>query len=114
MIINGVVNTIGKKESVNFIKSLDDLYGKYILKKVTTGLGNYDTYTWKLDDRTIKFFIRFDDESNALKIEVDKENKAIKNGEKEPHYEGYVYVVDKKYEDKLLDKLQTGDLAFFK
>lgn len=112
MVVNGVINEVSKNDSQNFIKSLDGLYGKHTMKKDTSGRNVFDNYTWKLDDRTIKYCIVYDDESNTLKIEVDKENKTIKNVAKEPHYQGLIFILNKEYEQAVVGHMTTGDLTY--
>ena len=111
MVVNALVGEISLKETQRFIELLDKKFGK---AKKTAGefIKPFDIFTWEFKDRIIKYCIVKDDESNALKIVVDKENNTIENGKKEPHFEAYIYLIKKEYADKVIGKMGTGDLIY--
>lgn len=111
MVVNALVGEISLKEAQSFIKLLDRKYGK---AKKTKGefIKPFDIFTWEFKDRIIKYCIVGDDESNMLKIVVDKENNTIENGKREPHLEAYIYLIKKEYADKVIGKMGTGDLIY--
>ena len=114
MVFNGLIDEVGKKENDDFIRMLDGLYGNHVKTKGEFAKNTFDIYTWKLSDRTIKYAVVYDDESNTMKIEVDKVNNTIQNAAKEPHYQGYIYIIDKAHEKEVVGQMGRGDLIFCK
>ena len=111
MVVNALIGEISLKETHRFIKLLDRKFGK---SKKTKGefIKPFDIYTWEFKDRFIKYCVVGDDESNTLKIVVDKENNTIENGKRQPHLGAYIYLIKKEYSDKVIGKMGTGDLIY--
>ncbi|MCD8408644.1 hypothetical protein LNI96_12030 [Tenacibaculum dicentrarchi] len=111
MVMNGLVHSLSKKETQNFIELLNKTYGKATIT-VVPFFKPYDIYTWTLEDRIIKYCFISDNESNTMKIIVDKENNTIENGKKNTHYKAYIYLIKKEYAKKIIGKMKIGDLSY--
>lgn len=111
ILFNAIVGDITEKESDKFIQLLNKKYGS---AEKTEGkfLNPFEIYTWKLDDRVLKYVPLYDDESNTLKIVIDKDNKTLKTADKTPHYKGLFYVINAKYSDKVIGNFHTGELLY--
>ena len=112
MLLNALTGTTDLKQTKAFIETLDKKYGKSTKTKGEFSDINYDIFTWQLKDRIIRYTTVFDNEKNALKIEVDKENKKIMNGDKNPHYKGYIFIIKKEYKDQIFGEVSSGDFVF--
>ncbi|WP_437920044.1 hypothetical protein [Sphingobacterium sp. LRF_L2] len=111
MLFNAIAEDLDKEESDAFIELLNKKYGP---AEKTEGefLNPFEIYTWKLEDRVLKYVPLYDDEHNTLKIVIDKENDTLEAGEKTPHYRGLFYVIEAKYSDKVIGNFHTGDLLY--
>lgn len=112
MLINAVAGQTDKEQSRDLIETLDKKYGKATPSQGEFINRKFDMYTWQLKDRIIRYSLVLDNEENTLKIEVDNEQKTIKNGEKEPHYQGYLFIIRKGYEDNIFGKASSGDFVY--
>nr|WP_314492562.1 hypothetical protein [uncultured Chryseobacterium sp.] len=113
MVFNAVAGNISLKETQKFVELLDEKYGKS--KKIKENfIEPYDIYTWFLKDRLIKYCVVADDESNSIKIEVDKMNNSIKDGIKEPHFKAYIYIIKNEYAKQIVGQMSSGDLLYCK
>lgn len=111
MVFNAVAGNISLKETEKFVELLDEKYGKS-KKTQESFIEPYDVYTWQLKDRIIKYCVVADDESNTMKIEVDEKNNSIKNGVKEPHLKGYIYIIKNEYAKQIVGQMSSGDLLY--
>jgi len=114
MLVNALAQNISLEETQRFIKQTNEKYGE-----ATKTIGefmneSYDIFTWELEDRIIKYSIVHDDESNALKFVVDEDNNTIREGEKVPHFNAYIYLIKKEYADEIMSKRGSGDLLYCK
>lgn len=111
--IGGVSDELTKEQSDDFLKKLTKKYGTP--KKLTTSWSeNFTTYEWTKSDRIIRYVPAFDDENSTLKIVVDEENKTFTEGEKEPHFEGYLFIINPELKNETLTKMKTGDFVFLR
>lgn len=110
--LNALIDKTDLKQTKVFIETLDKKYGKSTKTKGKFSDINFDIFTWQLKDRIIRYTTVFDNEENVLKIEVDKENKKIMNGDKNPHYKGYIFIIKKEYKDQIFGKVSSGDFVF--
>ncbi|MEO6818111.1 MAG: hypothetical protein ABI266_02220 [Ginsengibacter sp.] len=113
MVMSGSVPEVSEQEVKTFVSGMNKKHGDAV-KTTDDFFGPYDIYTWKLADRIIKYCVIYDDESNVLKIEVDKEKKSLKGVEKTPHYKAYLFTINNKYADQVIGKMNTGDLLYCK
>lgn len=77
----------------------------------------YDLFTWTLDDRTIKYAVVGTDESNILKLEIDRDADGhlidLREGERKQRSQSYIYVFDKGWAEKLSEAGQaSGDFVY--
>ncbi|WP_306349716.1 hypothetical protein [Flavobacterium sp. '19STA2R22 D10 B1'] len=110
-IINGLMGYIDQKDANEFIQYLNTKYGKAI-KTEGKFIEKTDVYTWETNDRILKYCIAFQEEKNTLVIEVDKDNKTLKNGEKNPHFEAYFFILKKEYAPQLIGKIDSSDFLY--
>lgn len=114
MVVNGVAMEVTDQASKKLIAKLDGLYGKHTRADDEFFHKPFQIYTWKLGDRLIKYCTVYDDESNVLKLEVDKDKKTIQSAAKESHVEGFIYIINKTYEKQVVGQMNTGDLIYCK
>lgn len=114
MVVNAVAMEVSDQDSEKFIAKLDGLYGKHTKADDEFFHKPFQIYTWKLDDRLIKYCTVYDDERNVLKLEVDKDKKTIQGAAKEIHIEGFIYIINKAYEKQVVGQMNTGDLIYCK
>lgn len=110
-VINGVADELTKIESQNLFKNLKNKYGNYKKLKNTWG-ENLTTYEWVQKDKIIRFVTAYDDESTTMKIIINQEKGSISNGEKEPHFVSYLFIINPALKDEVFGKLKTGDLSY--
>jgi hypothetical protein len=111
MVFNGLAAKISLKETQSFVQLLNEKYGK-AAKTKGEFIKPFDIYTWQLEDRIIKYCVVSDDESNTLKIIVDKDQQTIKEGKKEAYLNGFIYIIKKEYADQVIGKMDSGDLLY--
>lgn len=111
MVVNGVAQEIGQVEIEKFIQQMNKKYGNSVKTKGKF-FKPFDIYTWKLADRTIKYCVIVNDESNTMKIAVDVEKQKLEEVKREPHYEAYIYIIKKEYEKTVVGEMNTGDLIY--
>jgi hypothetical protein len=109
-VICAVADEMSITESQSFIKTLSDKYGK-CKKSESEFFGKYFIYEWQTNNAIIKYSSVFNNESTTLKIIVDKTKNTIKQGNNEPHFEGYFYLIKKEYIGGI-ENLKTGDFVF--
>ena len=49
---------------------------------------------------------------NELKIELDKNGKQMNEGVKSPHFEGYLFIIQKQYESQVFGQSISGDFVY--
>ena len=110
MVISAVADEMSENDNETFIKLLTDKYGK-CLKTEGEFIGKFFIYEWQTNKNFIRFSTIRNNESNTLKIVIDKEKQTLNTGIKEPHYEGYFYIIKKEYL-KNIKTLKTGDFVY--
>jgi hypothetical protein len=113
MLVNALIGKTDLKQTKTFIEKLDKKYEKSTKTKGEFSDKKYDIFTWQLKDRIMRYTTVLDNEENVLKIEIDEENKKIRNGGKNPHYKGYLFIIKKQYKNQIFGKLSSGDFVFF-
>lgn len=110
-VINAVADEITPKQCDGLIKKLVKKYGKP--KKMKNSWNEtFTIYEWTTKSKIIRFISAFDDESTTMKLIIDKENQTIASGEKEPHYVGYLFIINPLLKAEVFDKMKTGDFVY--
>lgn len=112
MAINATAGNVELADGQDFVRDLENKYGKTTKTKGEFAGKSFDSYTWKLKDRTISYNMVFNDEANTLKIELDKDGKQINKGEKNPHFEGYLFIIQKQFEAQVFGQSIGGDFVY--
>lgn len=102
MLINAVAGETDKGKTDHFVSTLNKKYGNSKKTKGEFAEQNFDIYTWKLKDRIIKYNVVFDDEKSTLKI----------GGEKNPHYQSYLYIIRNEFQNEIFGKVSSGDFVY--
>lgn len=110
--IGAEADEITNDEAKALISAFTKKYGQF--KKLKGEFMNkFIIYEWETDDRLFRFSTVFTDEKNVMKLEVDKDKGTIKEGERNPHYNCYFFVINKDFV-KDLATLQTGIFVYIK
>ena len=110
-VINAVADELTQQQSNGLIKKLVNKYGKP--KKLKNSWNEaFTIYEWTTKSKIIRFVSAYDDESTTMKIAINKENKTITSGEKEPHYVGYLFIINSLLKAEVFGKMKTGDFVF--
>ena len=112
MLVNALKGETDLQQTKKFIETLDKKYGKSIKTRGEFSNINFDIFTSQLKDRIIRYTTVFDNEENTLIIEKNEENKKVMNGNKNPHYKGYTFIIKKEYKDQIFGKVSSGDFVF--
>ncbi|MDP9955401.1 hypothetical protein J2X97_001038 [Epilithonimonas hungarica] len=102
MLINAVAGETDKGKTEDFVSNLNKKYGNSKNTKSEFVGQDFDIYTWQLKDRIIRYCMVFDDEKSTLKI----------GGEKNPHYQSYLYVIKKEFQNQIFGNVSSGDFVF--
>lgn len=103
MLVNAVAAETDKVKTEDFVSKLSKKYGNSKKTKGEFAEQNFDIYTWQLKDRIIRYCVVLDDEKNTLKIA----------GGKNPHYQSYLYIVKKEFQNQIFGKVSSGDFVYF-
>lgn len=102
---SGYIHKLTQAESDEFIRQLSMRHGEPT-HTIEDFCRDYDLYTWTLKDRTIKYAAVPTDESNVLKIEKEYDEDGnltnIRQGERTPHLQGYIFVIDAEWRERFL------------
>ena len=110
-VINAVADEITLKQCDALIKTLIKKYGKP--KKMKNSWNEtFTIYEWTTKNKIIRFVSAFDDESTTMKIVIHEENQTIASGEKEPHYVGYLFIINPLLKAEVFGKMKTGDFVY--
>lgn len=109
-LVGAAATNISRLESEAFIGYLTLRYGQP--KKLKGDFVRvFDIYEWRAGDRTFRYAPIYADEKNVLKIKVDRANKTIAPAKKEPHLEGYFYVIGNEFTNSA-PQIRTGDFVY--
>ncbi len=111
IVVSAVSDEMSNSKTQNFINLLTGKYGKYKKTQNEFTDNKFFTYEWETNKEIIKYSSVFNDESNTIKIVVDKTENKISQGDKEPHFEGYFYIINKQYQSHIKN-FKTGDFVF--
>ncbi len=68
---------------------------------------------WTKQDRIIRYVGKYDDErQGTMTIVVDQNKGTISEGEKEPHFKAYLFLINPKLKNEVFGKLRTGDFVY--
>lgn len=110
--VNAVADELTLQQCDGLIKKLANKYGKP--KKMKNSWNEtFTIYEWTAKNRIIRYVSAFNDESATMKIVINKESQTIASGEKEPHYVGYLFIINPLLKDEVFGKMKTGDFVFF-
>ncbi|MBV6878535.1 hypothetical protein NG800_001470 [Epilithonimonas ginsengisoli] len=106
-----LADELTKSQAENLLKKLTSKYGAS--KTMKSSWNNKLTiHEWKEKDRIIRYVTSFTNENNTMKIVVDKTQGTISEGEKEPHYLGYLFIIDPALKSEVFGKMNTGDFVY--
>lgn len=116
MIAGGGAKKISKADSRALIERITKKYGKPEHKRASFS-GEYDLYTWTLQDRTIQYAVVFTDESNVLKIEIERNEKGelmnLSERKRESYFNGYIFIINAPWVKKIHSAGEaTGDFVY--
>lgn len=110
--IGAETSEITNEQAKNFVENLTNKYGKY--KKLEGDfMSKFTIYEWEAGDRIFRYATVYTDEQNTLKLEIDKDKGTIKESERNPHHNGYFFVINEDFV-KDLATLQTGIFVYIK
>jgi hypothetical protein len=110
-IVNAVADEITQQQSDVLIKKSVKKYGNP--KKFKNSWNEkFIIYEWTEKNRIIRFVSAYNDESTPMKLVIDKEKQTITSGEKEPHYVGYLFIINPALKSEVFGKMKTGDFVF--
>lgn len=110
-VISSVADEITPQQCNGLIKKLVKKYGKP--KKLKNSWNEtFTIYEWTTKNKIIRFVSAFDDESTTMKLIINKENQTIASGEKEPHYVGYLFIINPLLKTEVFGKMKTGDFVY--
>lgn len=110
-VISTVADEITPQQCNGLIKKLVKKYGKP--KKLKNSWNEtFTIYEWTTKNKIIRFVSAFDDESTTMKLIINKENQTIASGEKEPHYVGYLFIINPLLKTEVFGKMKTGDFVY--
>lgn len=108
-VVCAVADEMTKIESQNFLNILKEKYGKYKKTEGEFG-GKFFIYEWEINNKIIKYSSIFNDENSTIKIAMSNDSSIVPV-DKEPHFEGYLYLLRKDYIDEAKN-LNSGDFVF--
>jgi hypothetical protein len=110
-IINAVADELTQKQNDGLIQKLVKKYGNP--KKLKNSWNEKITILeWTAKNRIIRFVSAFNNESTSMKLVIDEEKRTIASGEKEPHYVGYLFIINPDLKAEVFGKMKTGDFVF--
>lgn len=118
-VASGYIDELTQAENDDFIAQLSKRYGEPVHTEESF-CSDYDLYTWTLEDRTIKYAVVTTNESNALIIELERNETGdltdIHPGERRTYLQGRIFVIDAAWRDRFLasDLTRTGDFVYCK
>lgn len=116
MLVCGYARKIPEKHSRALIERVTQKYGNPDYERASFRR-EYDLYTWTLEDRTVKYAVVSTDQSNVLKIEKEHNEQGelvgLREGERETYINGYIYVIDSPWVEKILSNKQgSGNFVY--
>lgn len=120
-VASGYIDELTQAENDDFIAQLSKRYGEPVHTEESF-CSEYDLYTWTLKDRTIKYAVVTTDDSNALILEMERNDagKLFPTGpgkhEHRTYHQGRIFVIDAAWKDRFLasDHYPSGDFVYCK
>lgn len=109
--IGCVADELTKSEAENLLKTLTAKFGTSKTMKSSWN-EKLTIHEWTKKDRIIRYVTSFTNENNTMKIVVDKTKGTIEEGKKEPHYLGYLFIINPALKDEVFGKMNTGDFVY--
>ena len=110
-VINAVADELTLQQCDGLIKKLVNKYGKP--KKMKNSWNEtFTIYEWITKNKIVRYVSAFNDERTTMKIVIDKESQTIASGEKEPHYVGYLFIINPLLKAEVFGKMKTGDFVY--
>ncbi|MCD9855888.1 hypothetical protein LUD75_14275 [Epilithonimonas sp. JDS] len=106
-----VADELTKSQAENLLKMLTAEFGASKTMKSSWN-DKLTIHEWTKKDRIIRYVTSFTNEENTMKIVIDKNEGTISNGPKEPHYLGYLFIVNAALKSEVLGKMNTGDFVY--
>jgi len=109
--LSAVADELTLKQNSELLKKLISKLGKP--KKYINGWNEkLVIHEWTAKNKIIRFVSTYDDESTSMKLVIDENNKTVTSGDKEPHYVGYIFIINSETKDDVFGKMKTGDFVF--
>lgn len=106
-----VADELTKSQADNLLKILTTKYGAS-KTMISSWNKKLTIYEWTKKDRIIRYVTSFTNENNTMKIVIDKTKGTISEGKKEPHYLGYLFIIDPLLKSEVFGKMNTGDFVY--
>lgn len=106
-----VADELTKSQADNLLKILTTKYGTSKTMKSSWN-EKLTIHEWTKKNRIIRYVTSFTNENNTMKIVVDKTQGTISEGKKEPHYLGYLFIIDSALKSEVFGKMNTGDFVY--
>ncbi len=114
--VGGCIDELTPAENDDFIARLKKRYGEPVHAVESFAKSDFDLYTWTLEDRTLEYAVVTTDESNVLKIELERNEAGeltdIRSGEQTTHLQSYFFVVDAAWKDRFTSGGRSGDFVY--
>lgn len=106
-----VADELTKSQAENLLKMLTAKFGtsKTLKSRWNEKLTIHE---WTKKDRIIRYVTSYTNEDNMMKIVIDKTQGTISEGKKEPHYLGYLFIVNPALKSEVFGKMNTGDFVY--
>lgn len=106
-----LADELTKTESENLLKMLTAKFGTSKTMKSSWNK-KLTIHEWTKKDRIIRYVTSFTNEENTMKIVLDETKGTIEEGKKEPHYLGYLFIVNAAMKSEIFGKMNTGDFVY--
>jgi len=110
-VISGLADELTKTDSEKLLKLLTNKYVAY-RKLKSSWNEKVVIYEWTKKDRIVRFATSYNDESNTMKIVVDQSKKTVTEGEKQPHFVGYLFIINPSLKSEIFGKMNSGDFVY--
>lgn len=106
-----VADELTKSQAENLLKILTAKFGAS--KKMTSSWNDKLTiHEWTKKDRIIRYVTSFTNEENTMKIVIDQSKGTLSEGKREPHYLGYLFIINPDLKSEVFGKMNTGDFVY--
>lgn len=106
-----VADELTKNEAEKLLKTLTAEFGTS-KTMISSWNKKLTIHEWTKKDRIIRYVTSFTNEENTMKIVIDKTEGTLTEGKKEPHYLGYLFIINPALKSEVLGKMNTGDFVY--